>query len=86
VIAASEKVELAQRAWIPDPSVTLQGRHYNSGSRVISEENAGVSISLPWFNSKRYRAGVREAESDVLAAQAALEGAQKEGLGMLRDQ
>jgi outer membrane protein, heavy metal efflux system len=86
VIAASGKVELAKREWIPDPSVSLQGQHYNSGSQVFSEVNAGVSISLPWFNNKKYRAGVREAESDVLAAQAALESAQKEGLGMLRDQ
>jgi outer membrane protein TolC len=41
---------------------------------------------MPWFNKEKYRAGEREAQSDVFAAQKALEGAQAEALGMLRDQ
>ena len=86
VIGASAKVELAKREWIPDPSVSLQAQHYNAGRQAISELNAGVSIDLPWFNSKKYRAGEREAQSDVLAAQQSLEGAQTEAIGMLRDQ
>jgi outer membrane protein, heavy metal efflux system len=86
VIGASAKVELAKREWIPDPSVSLQAQHYNAGRQAISELNAGVSIDLPWFNSKKYRAGEREAQSDLLAAQTTLEGAQTEALGMLRDQ
>jgi cobalt-zinc-cadmium efflux system outer membrane protein len=86
VIGASAKVELAKRAWIPDPSVSLQAQHYNAGRQAISELNAGVSIDLPWFNSKKYRAGEREAQSDLLAAQTTLEGAQTEAVGMLRDQ
>jgi outer membrane protein TolC len=86
VIGASAKVELAKREWIPDPSVSLQAQHYNAGRQAISEINAGVSIDLPWFNSKKYRAGEREAQSDLLAAQTSLEGAQTEALGMLRDQ
>jgi outer membrane protein, heavy metal efflux system len=86
VIGASAKVELAKRELIPDPSVTLQAQHYNAGRQAISEINAGVSIGLPWFNSKKYRAGEREAQSDLLAAQTSLEGAQTEALGMLRDQ
>jgi outer membrane protein, heavy metal efflux system len=86
VIAASEKVQLAKREWIPDPSVSLQAQHYNAGRQAISEINAGVSIGLPWFNSKKYRAGEHEAQSDFLAAQTTLERAQTEALGMLRDQ
>jgi outer membrane protein, heavy metal efflux system len=86
VIGASAKVELAKREWIPDPSVSLQAQHYNAGRQAISEINAGVSIGLPWFNSKKYRAGELEAQSDLLAAQTSLEGAQTEALGMLRDQ
>jgi outer membrane protein TolC len=86
VIAASEKVQLAKREWFPDPSVSLQAQHYNAGRQAISEINAGVSIGLPWFNHKKYRAGEKEAQSDLLAAQTALEGAQTEALGMLRDQ
>lgn len=86
MIGASAKVELAKREWIPDPSVSLGAEHYNAGRQAISEINGGVSIGLPWFNSKKYRAGEREAQSDFLAAQKTLEGAQIEALGMLRDQ
>jgi outer membrane protein TolC len=86
VIEASEKIQLAKREWIPDPSVMLQAEHYNAGSQAVSELNAGVSIDLPWFNAKKYRAGESEAQSDYLAAQKTLEGAQTEALGMLRDQ
>jgi cobalt-zinc-cadmium efflux system outer membrane protein len=86
VIGASAKVELAKREWIPDPSVSLQAQHYNAGRQAISELNAGVSIGLPWFNRKKYRAGEGEAQSDLLAAQQSLEGAQTEAIGMLRDQ
>jgi outer membrane protein, heavy metal efflux system len=86
VIEASEKIQLAKREWFPDPSVSLQAQHYNAGRQAISEINAGVSIGLPWFNSKKYRAGESEAQSDYLAAQTTLEGAQTEALGMLRDQ
>ena len=68
IIGASEKVELAKREWIPDPSVSLQAQHYNAGRQAISEINAGVSIDLPWFNRKKYRAGESEAQSDLLAA------------------
>jgi outer membrane protein, heavy metal efflux system len=52
VIEASEKIQLAKREWFPDPSVSLQAQHYNAGRQAISEINAGVSIGLPWFNSK----------------------------------
>jgi cobalt-zinc-cadmium efflux system outer membrane protein len=86
VIGGSAKVELAKRAWIPDPSVSLQAQHYNAGRQAISELNAGVSIDLPWFNRKKYRAGEGEAQSDLLAAQQSLEAAQTEAVGMLRDQ
>jgi len=86
MISASAKVELAKREWIPDPSISLQAQHYNAGRQGISEINGGVSINLPWFNGKKYRAGEREAQNDFLAAQKTLEGAQTDALGMLRDQ
>jgi len=85
-IAASAKIQLAKRAWIPDPSVSLQAEHYNAGSQAVSEVNAGVSINLPWFNGKKYRAGEFEAQSDSLAAKEASDSAQTEAIGMLRDQ
>src|SRR5258707_15309829 len=86
VIGASAKVDLAKREWIQDPSVSLQAQHYNAGSQEVSEINAAVSIDLPWFNPKKYRAGEREAQSDTLATQTTLEGAQTKALGMVRDQ
>jgi outer membrane protein, heavy metal efflux system len=86
VIAASAKVELAKREWVPDPSVSLQVQHYNGGSQVISEVNGGVSISLPWVNPKKYRAEENEARNDFLAAQKTFSAAETEALGMLRDQ
>ncbi len=85
-VAASAKVQLAHREWIPDPSVSLGAQHYNGGSQVVSELDAGVSISLPWFNGNKYRAGEREAQNVLLAAQQALDGVQIEALGLLRDQ
>jgi outer membrane protein, heavy metal efflux system len=86
VIGASAKVELTKREWIPDPSVSVGAQHYNAGSQAVSELNAGVSIDLPWFNPKKYRAGEQEAQSDALAAEETLDGTQTEALGLLRDQ
>jgi outer membrane protein, heavy metal efflux system len=84
--AAQSRYQLAQREWIPDPMVSIQADHYNSGSQVASELSGGISISLPWLNEKKYRAGEREAFDQVIAAQDALEGAKDEALGKLRDQ
>jgi outer membrane protein TolC len=86
VVEAAAKAQLAKRAWIPDPAVSLQAQHYNAGRQAIGELNAGVSINVPWFNWEKYRAGEREAQSEVLAAQKTLETAQKEALAALRDQ
>ncbi len=86
LLAAAAKIELAKREWIPDPAVTLGTEHYNAGSQVVSELNAGVSIELPWFNAKKYRASEREAQSDSLAAQETLKSVRTEALGILRNQ
>jgi outer membrane protein TolC len=86
LVAASAKVQLAKRAWVPDPSVSVQAQHYNAGRQAIGELNAGVSINVPWFNQQKYRSGEREAQSEVMAAQGDLERARTESLGLLRDQ
>jgi outer membrane protein TolC len=86
ITAAKAKVELAKRAWIPDPAVNLQAKRYNEAAQTVSELDAGISFTLPWLNGKKYRAGEREAQNDAAAAQNALENAQTEALGMLRDQ
>jgi outer membrane protein TolC len=82
----SAKLELAKRDWIPDPEITVQAQRYNSGSQLVSELNAGVSISLPWINRSKYRAAEDAARSDLAAAQNTLEAAQTETFGKLRDQ
>jgi cobalt-zinc-cadmium efflux system outer membrane protein len=84
--AAQSRYQLAKREWIPDPTVSIQADHYNVGSQIASEVSGGISISLPWFNEKKYSAGEREALDEVTAGQNALEGAKNEALGKLRDQ
>ncbi len=84
--AAQSRYQLAKREWIPDPTVSIEADHYNAGSQIASEVSGGISISLPWFNEKKYSAGEREALDQVTAAQNALESAKDEALGKLRDQ
>ena len=84
--AAQARYQLAKREWIPDPSVSIEADHYNAGSQIASEVSGGISISLPWFNEKKYSAGEQEALDRVTAAQNALEAAKSEVTGKLRDQ
>jgi outer membrane protein, heavy metal efflux system len=84
--AAQSRYQLAKREWVPDPTVSIQADHYNAGSQIASEISGGISISLPWFNENKYRAGEREALDQVTAAQDAVDGAKNEALGRLKDQ
>jgi cobalt-zinc-cadmium efflux system outer membrane protein len=84
--AAKWRYQLAKREWVPDPTVSIQADHYNAGSQMASEVSGGVSISLPWFNEKKYSAAEREALDQVTAAQDTLEGTKNETLGRLKDQ
>jgi cobalt-zinc-cadmium efflux system outer membrane protein len=84
--AAQARYQLAKREWIPDPSVNIEADHYNAGSQIASEVSGGISISLPWFNEKKYSAGERAALDRVSAAQNTLEAAKSEVIGRLRDQ
>jgi outer membrane protein, heavy metal efflux system len=85
-IAAEEaSVRLAHRAWVPDPSVKIEGQRYNDAAQSLSEFDAGISFSLPWGNPRKYSAGVTEARANLAAAQAALERTETEAIGSLRD-
>lgn len=86
ITAAKAKLQLAQREWIPDPTLSLQVQRYNEGSQAISEVGAGVSFSMPWFNGRKYRAEESEAKHEVDAAEHEFEAAKTESLGLLRDQ
>jgi cobalt-zinc-cadmium efflux system outer membrane protein len=85
-IAAEEaSLRLAHRAWIPDPSLKVEGQRYNDAAQSLSEFDAGISFSLPWSNPRKYSAGVTEARANLAAAQAALERTETEAIGSLRD-
>ena len=80
------KLQLARRAWIPDPALMVKGQRYNDASQAVSEFDAGVSFTVPWVNPSKYSAGVREARANVAAAEQGFDREQKEALRLLRDQ
>jgi outer membrane protein, heavy metal efflux system len=80
------KVQLARRAWIPDPAVSVKGQRYNDASQAVSELDAGLSFTVPWVNPGKYSAGVREARANFAAAEQGFDREQKEALRLLRDQ
>jgi len=80
------KLQLAHRAWIPDPAITIKGQRYNDAAEAVSELDAGLSFTIPWVNPGKYSAGVREARANVVAAEQGFEREQKEALRLLRDQ
>ena len=82
--AAKARLELAHRAWIPDPNVTVEGQRYNSAGQGISELDAGVSFNIPWTNGAKYSAATREAASNIAAAEHALDASRQDALGQLR--
>ena len=80
------KLQLAQRAWIPDPALMVKGQRYNDAAEAVSELDAGLSFTIPWVNPAKYSAGVRESRANLAAAEQGLEREQKEALRLLRDQ
>jgi outer membrane protein TolC len=86
VTMAKAKLELAKREWIPDPTVSLEAERYNAASQFVSQVGGGVSINIPWFNGKKYRAEEREAQGELSAAASDVLSARTEALGLLRNQ
>jgi len=80
------KLQLAHRAWIPDPALMVKGQRYNDAAEAVSELDAGLSFTVPWVNPSKYSAGVREARANLAAAEQGLEREQKEAVRLLRDQ
>src|SRR5438874_5231429 len=80
------KLQLAHRAWIPDPALMVKGQRYNDAAEAVSELDAGVSFTIPWVNPGKYSAGVREGRANLAAAEQGLEREQKEASRLLRDQ
>ena len=87
IAAGNGKVELARRAWIPDPQIRVEARQFRSGDREgLSEYDTGIFFSVPWGNAGKYRAGQREAKNGLEKAQLDLDAATNDALGALRDQ
>ena len=84
--AAQARLELAKREWIPEPAISLEAQRYNGAAQAASEVSAGVSFNVPWLNGAKYRAGERQAASEVEGAQHLLRAAEVEALGLLHDQ
>jgi outer membrane protein, heavy metal efflux system len=80
------KLQLAHRAWIPDPAVSIKGQRYNDAAEAVSELDAGISFTVPWVNPAKYSAAVREARANLAAAEQGFEREQKEAVRLLRDQ
>ncbi len=84
--AEKSRLELARRAWIPDPAVRVKLDRYNSAANALSEIGAGISFNVPWSNERKYRAAIREAEQLVARAERELEAARIETSALVRDQ
>jgi outer membrane protein TolC len=82
--AEEAKLQLAHRAWIPDPSVGVQGERYNDTGQTLSQVGIGLSFSVPWGNQRKYSAGVSEANANLIAARAELDRREKEAIAKLR--
>ena len=83
--AAEAKLSAARREWIPDPNLRVEASRYNDASQAASEVMAGVSINLPWFNRRKYKAAIEEAREMKNAAEYELESARKQTLGLVRE-
>src|SRR5205807_6404564 len=46
------RLQLAHRAWIPDPALMVKGQRYNDAAQTVSELDAGISFTVPWLNPR----------------------------------
>ncbi len=83
--AGESRVQLARRQRVPDPTLNVKAERYNDTGRALSEVQVGVSIGLPFFNGRKYAAGITEAEQNLVAAQEEFEAAKNQALGLVRD-
>lgn len=84
--AEKARVQLARRQRLPDPAFSVKAGRYNDTGQAVSELDAGISLSLPFLNVRKYSAGITEAQRNLEAAQQEFEAARNEALGLVRDQ
>lgn len=80
------RMQLANRQWVPDPTVNVQAQRYNEANQAVSELDVGVSIPLPFFNPRKYSAAITEAQRNLESAEHEAESTRSETLGLVRDQ
>lgn len=86
VEAEKFRVQLANRQWVPDPTLNVQAQRYNEAKEAVSELDLGVSIPLPFLNGRKYSAVVTEAQRNLESAEHERENTRSETLGLVRDQ
>ena len=84
--AATARVALAKRQWIPDPEIRVEARQFNGSGKAIQEYDTGIFLKIPWSNRSKYRAGVEEARRALESSEHELEARRAETLGMIRSQ
>lgn len=83
--SAGARLDLAQRSWLPDPTLRVNGQQYNAGSQALSEVDVGITFTVPWLNAAKYRAETREARAGLAQKAAELAEVRTETLGRVRD-
>jgi len=86
VDAAQARLDAARKQWIPDPAFRVEADRYNDAGQAISEVDAGFSVSLPWFNRAKYKAGIRENQKMVESAKQELSAAREDTLSMVQNE
>jgi outer membrane protein TolC len=86
VDAARARLEAAQKEWIPNPSFRVEADRYNDSAQGINEVDAGFSVSLPWFNRAKYKAGIRENRKILESSEHELSAAREDALSVVQNQ
>jgi outer membrane protein TolC len=84
--AAQARLDAAKKEWFPDPAFRVEADRYNEAAQAISEVDAGFSVSLPWFNRAKYRAGIRENRKMLESAEQESSAAREDALSMVQNQ
>jgi len=86
IAVAEARVALAKRERYPDPEVRIEARQFNGDALYrFREYDTGVFITLPWVNSRKYRAAIREAQRMVDAETHERAALATETAAMVRD-
>jgi cobalt-zinc-cadmium efflux system outer membrane protein len=78
---AESRAAVARLNTRPDPEIMVAVRKRNGSSRLITEYDTGVALSLPWANPRRNRAERAAANRGIEAAQHGQSAVEQEVLG-----